>query len=77
MADLPSQISELKTCKNKKLLDKIDKETKEQIQLRLRTKEAEKARRLLSLAMTNYEALKFMTKIITKKVLETKDNGNS
>ena len=46
---------------------------RQQVNLQLRTKEAQKARRLLSLAMTNYEAVKFVENSIIKQI---KANGS-
>ena len=46
-------------------------ETQEEIQMRLRTKESLRARRLLALAMTNYEALQFVKNDITQKMVKS------
>lgn len=53
--------------------DNLPLETRQEIQKRLRTQEAEKARKLLTMAMSHLEALQITTKIITKQVLKGKD----
>ena len=49
---------------------------KEEIQKRLRTKESKKARDLLSMAMSNLEALKFVQQKIEEDI-ERERTGNS
>lgn len=46
----------------------ITPETKVEIQERLRSKEAKKARDLLAMAMTHFEAMQFVHKQITKQI---------
>lgn len=57
---------------NTETCNTLSPETKQEIQERLRTKEADKARKLLSQAMSHLQALQIQTKIITKQVLDGK-----
>jgi len=48
----------------------LSQETKEEIQIRLRSKESQKARNLLTQAMGHYQALQIRTQTITIQILK-------
>lgn len=62
---MPDQKIDGVTCKNH-----ITPETKEEIQTRLQSKEADKARKLLAQAMSHFQAQRIVKDHITKQVIK-------
>lgn len=67
---MPNEINPPEKINGETCNSSITPETKVEIQERLRSKEAKKARDLLAMAMTHFEAMQFVHKQITKQVIK-------